>query len=74
MQDLGARVVQLHGDIHRDELKRLKTLEQNLIIIKSLIIGMHDDKTLEAMAKELSPFVEAFITDQLTPDQLIPAV
>ena len=64
---VGARVVQLHGDIHRDELKRLKTLEPNLIIIKSLIIGMHDDKTLEAMAKELSPFVEAFITDTFDP-------
>jgi phosphoribosylanthranilate isomerase len=27
---LGARIVQLHGDIDRDELERLKTLDPNL--------------------------------------------
>jgi hypothetical protein len=36
-------------------------------VIKSLIIGMRDDKTLEAMVKELSPFVDAFITDTFDP-------
>jgi phosphoribosylanthranilate isomerase len=60
---LGARIVQLHGDIDRNELKRLKTLDPNLTVIKSLGVGMHDNKTLEVMVKELSPFVDAFITD-----------
>jgi phosphoribosylanthranilate isomerase len=64
---LGARIVQLHGDINRDELKRLKTLGPNLTVIKSLIIGMRDDKTLEAMVSELSLFVDAFITDTFDP-------
>ena len=40
---LGARIAQLHGDIERDELKRLKTLDPNLTIIKSLVIGMRDE-------------------------------
>jgi phosphoribosylanthranilate isomerase len=44
-----------------------KTLDPNLIIIKSLVIGMHDDKALEAMVSELSPFVNAFITDTFDP-------
>ena len=48
---LGARIVQLHGDIDRDELKRLKTLDPNLTVIKSLVIGMRDDKALEANAE-----------------------
>jgi phosphoribosylanthranilate isomerase len=60
---LSARIVQLHGDIDRDELKRLKTLDPSLTVIKSLVVGMHDDKTLEAMLSDLSPFVDAFITD-----------
>jgi phosphoribosylanthranilate isomerase len=65
--DLGAPIVQLHGGIEREELKRLKTLDPALTVIKSLIVGMHDDKTLEASASELSPFVDAFITDTFDP-------
>ena len=55
--------MQLHGDIDPDELKRLKTLDPSLTVIKSLVIGMRDEKALEAMLGELSPFVDAFITD-----------
>jgi len=64
---LGARVVQLHGDIDQDELTHLKTLDPNLTVIKSLVVGMRDDKALEAMLRELSPFVDAFITDTFDP-------
>jgi phosphoribosylanthranilate isomerase len=64
---LGARIVQVHNDIDRDELKRLKTLDPNLTVIKSLVIGMRDDKALEATLSELSPFVDAFITDTFDP-------
>ena len=64
---LGAGVVQLHGEIDRDELKRLKALDPALTVIKSLVVGMHDDKTLEAMVRELSPFVDAFIIDTFDP-------
>jgi phosphoribosylanthranilate isomerase len=64
---LGARIVQLHGDIERGELKRLKTLDPNLTVIKSLVIGMRDHKALGATLRELSPFVDAFITDTFDP-------
>jgi phosphoribosylanthranilate isomerase len=64
---LGARIVQLHGDIDRDELMRLKTLDPSLTVIKSLVVGIRDDKTLEAMLSELSPFVDAFIADTFDP-------
>jgi len=64
---LGAGIVQLHGDIERAELERLKTFAPNLTVIKSLVIGMRDDKALEAMVGELSPFVDAFITDTFDP-------
>ncbi len=64
---LGARIVQLHGDIDCDELKRLKTLDPSLTVIKSLVVGMRDHKALEATLSELSPFVDAFITDTFDP-------
>jgi len=64
---LGAGIVQLHGDIDRDELQRLKTLDPNLTVIKSLVVGMRDDKALETMISECSPFVDAFITDTFDP-------
>jgi phosphoribosylanthranilate isomerase len=64
---LGAPIVQLHGDIDRDELKRLKTFDPNLTVIKSLVIGIRDDKALETMVSELTPFVDAFITDTFDP-------
>lgn len=64
---LGARIVQLHGDIDRDELKRLRTLDPSLTVIKSLVIGIRNEKALEATVDELSPFVDAFITDTFDP-------
>ena len=64
---LGARIVQLHGDIDLDELKRLRTLDPNLTVIKSLVVGIGDNEVLEALVRELSPFVDAFITDTYDP-------
>ena len=64
---LAARIVQLHGDIDGDKLKRLKILDPNLTVIKSLVIGICDHKALEATLRELSPFVDAFITDTFDP-------
>jgi phosphoribosylanthranilate isomerase len=64
---LGARIVQLHGDIDQDELTHLKTLDPNLTMIKSLVVGMRDDQALESMLRELSAFVDAFITDTFDP-------
>ena len=49
---LGARIVQLHGEIDHGELKRLKTLAPSLTVIKSLVVGMHDEQTLEVMVSE----------------------
>jgi phosphoribosylanthranilate isomerase len=64
---LGARIVQLHGEIDRRELERLKVLDPALTVIKSLVIGMHETKALEAMVTDLSSVVDAFITDTFDP-------
>jgi len=64
---LGARIVQLHGDVVSEELERLKGLDPGLTVIKSLVVGTRDRDALEGMARELSPLVDAFITDTFDP-------
>ena len=62
-RDLGARIVQLHGDVEVDELKKLKELDRELTVVKSLVIGLHTEDTLESMVDQMSAYVDGFITD-----------
>ncbi|HEX5575923.1 MAG TPA: phosphoribosylanthranilate isomerase [Gemmatimonadales bacterium] len=62
-QAMGARTVQLHGDVSRTELERLRELDPTLTIIKSLVVGRHPSVLLERLAVELAPLVDGFITD-----------
>jgi phosphoribosylanthranilate isomerase len=65
---LGARMVQLHGDIAPAELRRLRGLDPTLTIIKSLVVGRHPVAVLERFIDELGPYVDGFITDTYAPD------
>ena len=60
---LGARTLQLHGDIPSGELERLRELDPALTVIKSLVVGLHPASVLERLAVELAPLVDGFITD-----------
>ncbi len=64
---LGARIVQLHGDIEIDDLKKLKILDSGLRVIKSLVVGLYSEAALESMIVRMSPFVDAYITDTFDP-------
>lgn len=66
-RDLGARIVQLHGDVEVDELKKLKELDRELTVVKSLVIGLHTKDTLESMVDQMSAYVDGFITDTYDP-------
>ncbi|HET9727472.1 MAG TPA: phosphoribosylanthranilate isomerase [Gemmatimonadales bacterium] len=65
---LGATMVQLHGDIGAAELARLRALEPELTIIKSLVVGLHPMPVLERLVVELGPLVDGFLTDTYAPD------
>jgi phosphoribosylanthranilate isomerase len=65
---LGARTVQLHGDITTAELERLRELDFGLTIIKSLVVGRRPTSLLERLAVELAPLVDGFITDTYAPE------
>ena len=67
-QTVGVRIVQLHGNIHVDDLKHLKVLRPDLTVIKSLVIGLHGNEALESTMHDLSEFVDAFITDTYNPE------
>lgn len=64
---LGMKIVQLHGDISYDELRKVKRLDPGLTIVKSLVVGLHSHETLVAMTRELATVVDAFITDTFDP-------
>ena len=65
---LGARMVQVHGDIAPEELARLRELDPELAIVKSLVVGLHPDSVLERLVIDLAPYVDAFLTDTYAPD------
>jgi phosphoribosylanthranilate isomerase len=65
--ELGVRIVQLHGDIGPHQLETLRMLDPGLTVIKSLIVGLRDEHALQATLGELSPFVDAFLTDTFDP-------
>ena len=64
---LGVRIVQLHGDIRSAALDRLRGLDPGLSIIKSLVVGRKEPAELEADVIEMSPRVDAFLTDTWDP-------
>ncbi|MCF8243308.1 MAG: phosphoribosylanthranilate isomerase [Melioribacteraceae bacterium] len=66
-KSVNMKIVQLHGDISLNELIRLRELYPELKIIKSLVIREDNQDELEFMLTELSPHVDAFITDTFDP-------
>jgi phosphoribosylanthranilate isomerase len=64
---LGAGIVQLHGDIELQELRRLRLLRPDLAIIKSLVIGEQGRAELIETVATMGPDVDAFITDTFDP-------
>ena len=64
---LGVGIVQLHGDVTAEALDRLRDLDPDLLIIKSLVVGRKDPSGLEADVLEFSPRVDAFLTDTFDP-------
>ena len=65
---LGARMVQLHGDVSPDELANLRKLDSKLYIIKSLIVKDNNLSELEAQLSDYCPYADAFITDTYDPE------
>lgn len=64
---LGTSIVQLHNQITLKELKKLRLIAPELIIIKSLIVRTNNTPELELQIQEQSSWVDLFITDSHNP-------
>lgn len=60
---LNVKIVQLHGDISMNELKKLRVKSPEISVIKSLVIGEQTNEILMKKLESFIPFVDAFITD-----------
>ncbi len=66
-RQLGVGMVQLHGDVALDELKRLREAEPDWRIIKSLVVSGDNTEALVDDVGRLAPWVDGFITDTYDP-------
>jgi phosphoribosylanthranilate isomerase len=64
---LGVAAVQLHADVPKDEIARLRERAPHLLVIKSLVVRPGGADALEAAARSLAPLVDAFLTDTFDP-------
>ncbi len=62
-----AEWVQLHGDISLAETARLRRLNPELHIMKSLVVGKYDPAELKAQAEAFALYCDLFITDTFDP-------
>jgi phosphoribosylanthranilate isomerase len=63
MNYLHTHYVQLHGDIEVEELKKIKSLNKNIFIIKSLVVRENNEEQLHSDVKKFESLVNVFITD-----------
>lgn len=64
---LGTAVVQLHGAIEVAELQKIKRLQPQLVLMKSLVIGRYGTDTLLRTMECTAPYIDAYITDTFDP-------
>jgi phosphoribosylanthranilate isomerase len=64
---LGVAGVQVHGDIERAELQRLRAAAPHLLLVKSLVVRADNAEALARTVAETAPLVDAFITDTFDP-------
>jgi phosphoribosylanthranilate isomerase len=67
MDKLGCNCVQIHGNISIGELQKLREINPNIEIWKSLVIGKISLRSLLNLIQETEPFIDAFITDTYDP-------
>lgn len=64
---MDVEIIQLHGDISIDELRKLKSAAPGLSIIKSLVIKNGNINVLENLVTSTQNYIDAFITDTFDP-------
>ena len=64
---LGCKIIQLHGNIELEELKKLRVVRPEITLIKSLVITKNNEPELIKTINDLDPVIDAYITDTFDP-------
>jgi len=64
---LNCSIVQIHGIILIDQLRKLRKKRNDMFIIKSLVVGRSSNEILYSDMRRYEPLVDAFITDTYNP-------
>ena len=62
---LNVTIVQLHGEIHINEIKKIKSILKNIQVIKSLVVDKNNAEQLLKQLRHYAPFVEKFMIGTL---------
>jgi len=65
--ELGVDTIQLHGDVSASELRKLRAIDPDLYVLKSLVVKEDNIDELATIVDETAEFVEMFITDTFNP-------
>lgn len=66
-RQVGARIVQLHGDVHPTELRELKRRAAGLTVIKSLVVRPDNERRLHKSVADTQDYADLYITDTFDP-------
>jgi phosphoribosylanthranilate isomerase len=64
---LGVRTVQLHANVPATQLRALKQIEPELVILKSLVVRGENQQELAAIVEKTCEWVDMYITDTFNP-------
>ena len=64
---LQVSIVQLHGEIALPELAELRARRPDIVVIKSLVIGLDRSHEIVGQVEKMADHVDAFITDTYDP-------
>jgi phosphoribosylanthranilate isomerase len=64
---LGCGGIQLHGRMAPDDLRDLRMHRPDLLLIRSLVVGMVEPEQLWLTMRQCAPHVDAFLTDTFDP-------
>jgi phosphoribosylanthranilate isomerase len=67
-RNLGVSVVQLHGDIAVEEIRRIRELSPGLFVVKTLVVRGNNLDGLVGEVNRMERYVDAFLTDTFDPE------
>ncbi|WP_330172147.1 phosphoribosylanthranilate isomerase [Streptomyces sp. NBC_01498] len=65
--EMGVGAIQLHGDVSPSELRKLRKIDPDLYVLKSLVVKTDNIGELTGVVEGAAEWVDMFITDSFNP-------